>query len=117
MRVPWPAVAREGAARQPPTLHLTPTTSASTKRVARPLGVAPGARGATKMQVLARNDQPHRPCAISGVRATKPCALCHQHADNDCWYRDGCASQHTCSFLPVVNSPRVGLCAYTASNH
>jgi len=93
----------------------------STELIGRALGVVPGAQGAPKIQVLARNDPPHRPCAICGRAATKVCGLCYQQADNDCWYCDGCASQHSCSepgvdyFLPVVNSPRVGLCAYTGS--
>ena len=57
--------------------------------------------------------------AACGAPATRVCGLCYQEMERDCWYCEGCASKHQCSdpgtdyFLPVVNSPRVGLCAYT----
>lgn len=91
----------------------------STELVGRALGIVPGARGAHEVQVLARNDPPHRPCAVCGGPASKVCGLCYQQADTDAWYCEACAGKHACTdpgtdyFLPVVNSPRVGLCAYT----
>ena len=91
----------------------------STELVGRALASVPALRAAPKVQVLARNDPPNRPCAGCGAPATRVCGLCYQETERDCWYCEGCASKHQCSdpgtdyFLPVVNSPRVGLCAYT----
>jgi len=65
------------------------------------------------IRVVARNEPPAWPCDECGQPATKLCS--------ECVYRDGgflCephASTHGCGeemLLPVVNSPRMGVCAY-----
>ena len=45
--------------------------------------------------------------------ATNIC--CHCIYDGDGWLCDACLDKHECGeemFLPVVNSPRVGVCAF-----
>jgi len=62
------------------------------------------------IQLLARNDPPARSCGSCGKIATQVCAECSG------WLCGECAQKHECGedmFLPVVNSPRVGMCGYT----
>ncbi|MCL4445319.1 MAG: hypothetical protein M1134_00365 [Actinobacteria bacterium] len=91
----------------------------TTELLGRVLGFVPTARTTGPMiEVLSRNDPPVHPCAECTGNATKVCGLCYQGMDNPCWYCDTCSEHHRCSypdgdyFLPVVNSPRVGLCGY-----
>jgi len=66
------------------------------------------------IQVLARNTQPVILCEGCGKSATNVCSQCI--FDGKGWLCDDCAEQHACGeemLLPVVNSPRVGMCAYT----
>jgi hypothetical protein len=66
------------------------------------------------IQVLARNTPPVILCEICGKPATEVCSQCI--FDNKGWLCDDCAEEHECGeemLLPVVNSPRVGMCAYT----
>ncbi|MBI3469116.1 MAG: hypothetical protein HY000_39430 [Planctomycetes bacterium] len=66
--------------------------------------------------VLARNESPNIPCAC-GKRATQVCCCCAYEASG--WVCDACASEHECGeemLLPVVNSPRVGMCGYTGES-
>ncbi len=84
----------------------------------RVLGAVPGSPAGRLIEVLARNEAPQYLCAACGRIATTVCALCYQGVDDPCWYCDTCSEQHRCSdpdgdyLLPVVNSPRVGLCGY-----
>jgi hypothetical protein len=67
-----------------------------------------------EIKVLARNEPPAIPCEECGKPATQVCALCIYSGEG--WLCDECAARHDCDepvFLPVVNSPRVGVCAYT----
>ena len=67
------------------------------------------------VQLLARNEPLPSPCDKCGKGiATQICTEC------DCsgkgWLCDACAETHECGsemLLPVVNSPRAGVCAYT----
>ncbi len=71
------------------------------------------ARGRS-IRLLARNDPPEIPCASCGKPATQVCSQCI--GDGRGWLCAGCGRTHECEeemFLPVVNSPRVGMCAYT----
>jgi len=75
------------------------------------------AQGSTKaaVQLLARNEAPRIFCRRCGIQpATQICTEC---AWNDKgWLCDGCVAVHECDeglLLPVVNSPRVGVCGYT----
>ena len=66
------------------------------------------------IQVLARNTPPAILCEVCGKPATEVCSQCI--FDNKGWLCDDCAEDHACGeemLLPVVNSPRVGMCAYT----
>lgn len=68
--------------------------------------------GAVKL--LARNDAPEIHCQECDQLATQVCSEC-------IWSGEGalcnaCAPEHACGedlLLPVVNSPRCGICAYT----
>jgi Plasmid pRiA4b ORF-3-like protein len=71
------------------------------------------ARG-NAIQVLARNIPPVILCEGCGKSATEVCSQCI--FDERGWLCDDCAVEHACGeemLLPVVNSPRVGMCAYT----
>jgi Plasmid pRiA4b ORF-3-like protein len=66
------------------------------------------------IQVLARNTPPVILCEECGKPATNVCSQCI--FDGKGWLCDDCAVEHECGeemLLPVVNSPRVGMCAYT----
>ena len=72
-----------------------------------------GAKG-NAIQVLARNIPPVILCEVCGKSATEVCSQCI--FDDSGWLCDDCAEEHECGeemLLPVVNSPRVGMCAYT----
>jgi hypothetical protein len=68
------------------------------------------------VQLLARNDAPQIPCGecSSGKLATRVCTDCQYGAGG--WLCEDCAEAHACGtemLLPVVNSPRVGVCGYS----
>lgn len=66
------------------------------------------------IRVLARNDPPLITCMSCGKVATQVCTECMWSGEG--WLCDECAAVHKCGedmFLPVVNSPRVGMCGYT----
>jgi hypothetical protein len=66
------------------------------------------------IQMLARNTAPLIPCGGCGKPATQVCSQCVY--DEQGWLCDACAEHHECGvdmFLPVVNSPRVGMCGYS----
>jgi hypothetical protein len=67
------------------------------------------------VNVLARNDPPAISCAECGKPATQVCTQCIYEGPQ-AWLCDEHAESHKCGedyFLPVVNSPRVGMCGYT----
>jgi hypothetical protein len=64
--------------------------------------------------LLARNDPPDIRCVVCGEPATQVCTSCNWQDQG--WLCDKCAPKHECGeemLLPVVNSPRVGVCGYT----
>ncbi len=66
------------------------------------------------IQILARNTPPIIPCEVCGEPATSLSTQCI-YEDKGCLC-DACAKNHTCGeemLLPVVNSPRVGVCGDT----
>jgi hypothetical protein len=66
-----------------------------------------------KVEILARNDAPPILCDHCENPATTICAECIY--DGQGWLCDDCVSEHGCDeemFLPVVNSPRTGVCGY-----
>jgi hypothetical protein len=67
-----------------------------------------------KVHLVARNNPPVIKCVECGKKADLVCADCLW--DDQGWLCEGCSSSHKCGpdyLLPVVNSPRVGQCAYT----
>lgn len=65
--------------------------------------------------ILSRNAEPIIPCDECGnFQAVLICTDCQW--DDSGWLCEKCASTHECGdemFLPVVNSPRTGVCAYS----
>jgi hypothetical protein len=62
---------------------------------------------------LAMNAAPFIPCSFCEEEAERVCTSCI--GERTGWLCDACAEKHDCEeemMLPVVNSPRVGLCAY-----
>ena len=69
---------------------------------------------ATDIRVLARNEPPPIKCTSCEAPATQVCTECLWSGEG--WLCDACAADHGCGedmLLPVVNSPRVGMCGYT----
>jgi Plasmid pRiA4b ORF-3-like protein len=69
------------------------------------------------IQVLARNILPIIPCDGCGAPATSLCMQCI-YEDKGCLC-DACARSHECGeemLLPLVNSPRAGVCGYTGQD-
>ncbi len=86
----------------------------TTALIVRVLGERSMPRSRQPILLLARNDPPVIPCVKCGASATKMCAECNY--DDAGWLCDKCADEHECGeemLLPVVNSPRVGVCGYT----
>ncbi len=91
------------------------TTTELTLRV---LSQGDTSKGPSGIRVLARNDPPAIPCFKCGATAAQICTECAW--DGEGFYCSECAALHTIQspscvemFLPVVNSPRMGECAYT----
>lgn len=67
------------------------------------------------VELLARNDAPQVACEKCGSQpATQICTEC-AYEDHG-WLCENCAEDHDCGTemcLPVVNSPRAGVCGYT----
>ncbi|HEY1348548.1 MAG TPA: hypothetical protein VGF67_02840 [Ktedonobacteraceae bacterium] len=65
------------------------------------------------IQLLARNTPPAILCSTCGKQATSVCVQCVYEEGS--WLCADCAREHSCgsdTLLPVVNSPRVGMCGY-----
>ncbi len=63
--------------------------------------------------ILARNDPPQIKCSNCDHLATRICTECI--CEDAGWLCDDCAEDHKCDedmLLPVVNSPRTGVCGY-----
>ena len=81
------------------------------------LSLRDGEMGGEKVRLLARNDPPEMICDECRWRkATIICTECHWKGTG--WLCESCARDHECDeqmFLPVVNSPRVGMCGYVGN--
>ncbi len=67
-----------------------------------------------RIKLLARNEPPSVSCEVCGKVAAWVCPQCLDGTEG--WLCHNCAGQHECGrdmLLPVVNSPRVGMCGYT----
>ena len=70
------------------------------------------------IKILARNNQPQFECANCKKEATQICAMCFCEEGKEIFLCDVCAEKHVCegdgeAFLPIVSSPRMGVCGYT----
>jgi hypothetical protein len=66
-----------------------------------------------KVEIIARNDPPAIACQDCGKPATQICADCACRGEG--WLCEECVEEHACGdemLLPVVNSPRTGVCGY-----
>lgn len=84
-------------------------TELSLKIVSEREGLAQG----KSVRILARNNPPDIKCQC-GKPATAVCCQCNDEGVG--WVCEDCAEKHECGedmLLPVVNSPRVGMCGYT----
>jgi hypothetical protein len=66
------------------------------------------------VRIMARNEPPEIKCDVCGKPATGVCCQCVY--EDSGWLCDECGKIHECGedmLLPVVNSPRVGMCDYT----
>ena len=73
--------------------------------------------GGKPIRVLARNNPPLISCDLCGKPATRMCPRCIY--DDVGWLCDACAQDHKCGeemLLPIVNSPRAGVCGYTGQD-
>lgn len=64
--------------------------------------------------LMARNEPPLIICDECGKTATQLCSQCIYEDTGALW--DNCAKEHECGedmLLPVVNSPRAGMCGYS----
>jgi len=69
------------------------------------------------INILARNEPPLVNCDSCGKIATYICRQCSHSGEG--WVCEDCASDHECGeeiLLPVVNSPRVGVCGYSGGD-
>ncbi len=76
--------------------------------------IAEGEMTGQDIQVLARNDAPVLLCGECGLPAVEICQECSWEGEG--LLCDECTGKHGCEekmFLPVVNSPRTGMCAYS----
>jgi len=72
--------------------------------------------GKEPVHLMARNTPPPITCNVCKKPATQVCAQCIWEGEG--WLCDACARKHKCGeemLLPVVNSPRVGMCGYTGA--
>jgi hypothetical protein len=87
----------------------------TTELTLRVVGLRTGIVGRAPARVLARNEPPVWKCAACDAPATLVCPFCMGESNPFVCERH--ASDHACaeedSFLPVVNSPRMGVCGYT----
>jgi Plasmid pRiA4b ORF-3-like protein len=69
------------------------------------------------IQILARNNLSLVPCDVCGEPATTTCSQCVY--EDKGYLCDACAKGHECGeemLLPMVNSPRAGVCGYTGQD-
>ena len=71
-----------------------------------------------EVQVLARNIPPEIKCVLCGKPATRVAAGYDYWGVVEHAYCDDCSKKtREDGWLPIVNSPRVGVCAYTGEDH
>lgn len=77
--------------------------------------VSAGTKKGSAVELLARNAAPVFPCDTCGENAAVwICSEC-QYEDSG-WLCEACTAEHDCDgemLMPLVNSPRAGVCGYT----
>jgi hypothetical protein len=79
----------------------------------RVVGLREHEKAGNRVVLLARNDPPEIQCDVCGQPAALVCGDCCWSGGG--WLCEGCGREHQCGeemLLPVVNSPRVGVCGY-----
>ena len=69
-----------------------------------------------EITLLARNLPPEIDCEECGASAVVVCQRCLHDPEAPAWLCGTCGDEHDCDrpvLMPVVNSPRVGVCGYT----
>lgn len=72
--------------------------------------------GPAKVMILARNALPPFKCSECGKPAEEVCVQCVWSSLEDGCFCKSCAKKHDCmepAFLPIANSPRIGMCGFT----
>ncbi len=80
------------------------------------VGACEASVGRDRVRLLARNNPPAWICAQCDAPATRTCTDC-MYGDADDLFCETHAASHSCGedyLLPVVNSPRMGVCGYGA---
>lgn len=88
------------------------TTELDMKCISERLGEIKG------INILAKNDLPEFLCSNCGKLAKEVCSQCIW--DGKGFLCGSCAKKHKCGeemLLPVVNSPRMGMCGYTGESY
>lgn len=98
------------------TLNYQYDFGSTTELIVKAIGYYFGATERSKnVQIVARNTQPLIPCDECNEKpAIHICTECQW--DQNGWLCEECSENHECEyemFLPVVNSPRTGVCGYT----
>lgn len=94
--------------------HHTYDFGTSTELKLRVVDEREGRIGREPLRVLSRNDPPVWACDVCGEPAAWICGMCTYESDNP-FYCEAHAEDHDCEeemLLPVVNSPRMGMCGY-----
>ncbi|SFN05355.1 IS1096 element passenger TnpR family protein [Thermodesulforhabdus norvegica] len=73
-----------------------------------------------KVRILARNNPPEKACGC-GEKAKWVCTQCFvDNLGENCYFCEKCAKEHECGeemLLPVVNSPRSGVCGFEGGKY
>ena len=95
----------------------------STDLIVRPVGACSAAGMKRTAEVVARNSDPGFGCGTCGAKGALAAWICPEcmWGDQSPLLCKKCARKHehegepadTSTYLPVVNSPRMGMCAYT----
>ena len=67
------------------------------------------------VQMIARNDSPDLTCSSCSQKPYLICSICLDPFCKKCSKKDKCDSGYD-YMLPVVNSPRMGVCGYTGED-
>ncbi len=95
--------------------HHTYDFGTSTELKLRVVDEREGRIGREPLRILSRNEAPVWICALCDQPATQICTYCMYELEHP-FYCEAHAEDHDCeeeALLPVVNSPRMGMCGYT----